>query len=103
MKYNFMKISRKYFFYGVFSFLQILLSVNAPAQNSSATPFKRTRENFDFNGQFHKGDITMKLAVRVGQGGITDINVYSTPMPPMTNVPKDEVTKIATWIKSLNK
>ncbi|MGN8055444.1 c-type cytochrome [Pedobacter sp. 22163] len=28
---------------------------------------------------------------------------YSTPMPPMTNVPKDEVTKIATWIKSLNK
>ncbi|WP_208745906.1 c-type cytochrome [Pedobacter kyonggii] len=28
---------------------------------------------------------------------------YSTPMPPMTNVPKDEVTKIAAWIKSLNK
>jgi cytochrome c551/c552 len=28
---------------------------------------------------------------------------YSTPMPPMTNVPKDEVTKIANWIKSLNK
>ncbi|CAH0304794.1 hypothetical protein SRABI27_04881 [Pedobacter sp. Bi27] len=28
---------------------------------------------------------------------------YSTPMPPMTNVPKDEVKKIATWIKSLNK
>lgn len=28
---------------------------------------------------------------------------YSTPMPPMSNVPKDEVTKIATWIKSLNK
>ncbi|WP_216641589.1 c-type cytochrome [Pedobacter ginsengisoli] len=28
---------------------------------------------------------------------------YSTPMPPMTNVPKDEVIKIATWIKSLNK
>jgi len=28
---------------------------------------------------------------------------YATPMPPMTNVPKDEVIKIATWIKSLNK
>lgn len=28
---------------------------------------------------------------------------YSTPMPPMTNVSKDEVKKIATWIKSLNK
>ncbi|MDQ0965233.1 cytochrome c551/c552/glucose/arabinose dehydrogenase [Flavobacterium sp. W4I14] len=28
---------------------------------------------------------------------------YSTPMPPMTNVPKDEVKKIASWIKSLNK
>jgi cytochrome c551/c552 len=28
---------------------------------------------------------------------------YSTPMPPMSNIPKDEVIKIAAWIKSLNK
>ena len=36
---------------------------------------KRTKENFDANWQFHKGDMAMKLVVRVGQGGITDINV----------------------------
>lgn len=36
---------------------------------------KRAKENFDFSWQFHKGDIAMKLVVRVGQGGITDINV----------------------------
>ena len=36
---------------------------------------QRTKENFDFNWQFHKGDMAMKLVVRVGQGGITDINV----------------------------
>ena len=28
---------------------------------------------------------------------------YATPMPPMTNVPKEEVIKIAKWINSLNK
>lgn len=35
----------------------------------------RNRGNFDSSWQFHKGDIAMKLVVRVGQGGITDINV----------------------------
>ena len=35
---------------------------------------QRTKENFDFNWQFHKGDIAIKKVVRVGQGGITDIN-----------------------------
>jgi len=35
----------------------------------------RTTENFDFSWLFHKGDIAMKLVVRVGQGGITDVNV----------------------------
>jgi beta-galactosidase len=35
----------------------------------------RVKENFDFSWLFHKGDIAMKLVVRVGQGGITDINV----------------------------
>jgi beta-galactosidase len=39
------------------------------------SPSKRVKENFDFNWQFHKGDIAMKQVVRVGQGGITDINV----------------------------
>jgi len=36
---------------------------------------RRVKENFDFNWQFHKGDIAIKKVVRVGQGGITDINV----------------------------
>lgn len=45
---------------------------------------KRTKENFDFTWQFHKGDIAIKKVVRVGQGGITDINV-----PVITN--KDSV------------
>jgi len=35
----------------------------------------RVKENFDFNWQFHKGDIAIKLVARVGQGGITDVNV----------------------------
>ena len=35
----------------------------------------RIKESFDYNWQFHKGDIAIKLVVRVGQGGITDINV----------------------------
>ncbi|MBK5246144.1 MAG: DUF4982 domain-containing protein, partial [Peptostreptococcaceae bacterium] len=34
------------------------------------------KENFDFDWQFHKGNIAMKHAVKAGQqGGITDINV----------------------------
>jgi len=36
---------------------------------------ERTKENFDFTWQFHQGDIAIKRVVRVGQGGITDINV----------------------------
>jgi beta-galactosidase len=43
------------------------------AQQNSIS--KRTKGKFDFNWQFHKGDIAMKLVPRVGQGGITDINV----------------------------
>ena len=37
---------------------------------------KRARENFDFNWQFHKGDIAMKRSIKAGgQGGLTDANV----------------------------
>jgi len=37
---------------------------------------KRTKDCFDFNWQFHKGDIAMKKVVKVGgQSGLTDINV----------------------------
>ncbi len=37
---------------------------------------KHKKEKFDFNWQFHKGDIAMKKVVKVGgQGGLTDIGV----------------------------
>lgn len=37
---------------------------------------QRTIANFDFNWQFHKGDIAMKKVVKSGgQGGLTDANV----------------------------
>ncbi len=37
---------------------------------------KRTKEKFDFNWQFHKGDIAIKRVVKAGaQGGLTDLNV----------------------------
>lgn len=72
---NYLIKSKKYLLCGIVLLLQLLSSVNALAQKSPAASSKRIRENFDFNWQFHKGDIAMKLAVRVGQGGITDINV----------------------------
>lgn len=55
----------------VFSAFVLLCFVDVNAQSS-----KRSRENFDFNWQFHKGDIAMKRQVKAGaQGGITDVNV----------------------------
>ncbi|HAM97955.1 MAG TPA: glycoside hydrolase family 2 [Marinilabiliales bacterium] len=57
-----------------FCLLFFTLFSNSSVQ-SQETKNPRERENFDFNWQFHKGDIAMKLVVRVGQGGITDINV----------------------------
>jgi beta-galactosidase len=48
---------------------------NIKAQDAKL-PSKRTRDCFDFNWQFHKGDIAMKRQVKAGcQGGISDINV----------------------------
>lgn len=58
--------------------LFFLLSVNENANaqkilNSSS--IKRAKDCFDQNWLFHKGDIAIKRVVRVGQGGLTDINV----------------------------
>lgn len=55
----------------------LFFAIDGSTQNNqqSTTSVQRTIENFDFNWQFHKGDIAMKLVVRVGQGGITDVNV----------------------------
>jgi beta-galactosidase len=45
-------------------------------ETSKTAAIKRTKENFDFSWQFHKGDIVMKRVVQAGgQGGLTDINV----------------------------
>ncbi|HEY5368147.1 MAG TPA: beta-galactosidase GalA [Hanamia sp.] len=47
------------------------------AQNiRAAVSAERTKENFDFNWQFHKGDIAIKHVVQAGgQGGLTDADV----------------------------
>ena len=58
------------------SFLFSLIQIEGKSQVIPQTALsKRAKDNFDFNWQFHKGDIAMKLVVRVGQGGLTDINV----------------------------
>ena len=57
---------------GVIVIFTISLLFNFVAAKAQA---KRVKVNFDFDWQFHKGDIAIKQVVRVGQGGITDINV----------------------------
>ncbi|MCW0484523.1 hypothetical protein [Gaoshiqia sediminis] len=60
----------------VFAIVLLLFSLEGSSQNQqSISSGQRAKEDFDFNWQFHKGDIAMKLVVRGGQGGITDINV----------------------------
>jgi beta-galactosidase len=59
--------------------LSILLCGLASAGNSQdiqqTSIEKRAKENFDFDWQFHKGDIAIKKIVKSGgQGGITDVN-----------------------------
>ena len=64
-----------------FGSILLVLSIcfNGNSQNLQQNSIlKRTKENFDFSWQFHKGDIAMKCVVKVGgQGGLTDINVKS--------------------------
>jgi beta-galactosidase len=54
-----------------------LFQLRGWSQNKEySTPFMRTKVCFDFDWQFHKGDIAIKRQVKSGgQGGITDINV----------------------------
>ena len=71
-----MKTSQKFEIFLCFFFLLSLIHVDGKTQDlQQKNQSKRTRENFDFDWQFHKGDIAIKLVPRVGQGGITDINV----------------------------
>src|SRR5665647_2838131 len=64
-------------FYSALLGLSLLGFSDGNAQNTRQTvTSKRIKENFDFNWQFHKGDIAMKRVVKAGgQGGLTDINV----------------------------
>jgi len=66
-----------YQFQLIFSSCLLIIPADGITQVELQTKqLKRIRENFDFNWQFHKGDIAMKKVVKVGgQGGITDINV----------------------------
>ncbi|MDP4210550.1 MAG: beta-galactosidase GalA [Bacteroidota bacterium] len=61
-------------FFSVFLLLTFL-GINVKGIEQANTS-NRVKENFDFNWQFHKGNIAMKLQVKTGcQGGITDANV----------------------------
>jgi beta-galactosidase len=57
--------------------LLLLGSIEGNAGNLQlTTSTKRVIEGFDFNWQFHKGDIAIKPVVKAGgQGGLTDVNV----------------------------
>lgn len=71
-----MIIKQKFVTFLCLFFLLSLIQIDGKSQVIQQTaPSKRAKDNFDFNWQFHKGDIAIKLVVRVGQGGITDINV----------------------------
>ncbi|MBN1998395.1 hypothetical protein JW935_12630 [candidate division KSB1 bacterium] len=62
---------------GITCILLSVLPVDGKAQNTQQpAPGKRAKECFDFNWQFHKGDIAMKRVVQAGgQGGLTDVHV----------------------------
>src|SRR3989339_1508117 len=62
-------------FSGLTFILLLLIPFNEKAQTAQQTiSSKRAKENFDFGWLFHKGDIAIKHVVRVGQGGLTDVN-----------------------------
>ena len=65
------------------SSLLMVLSINGRTQNQQpGDSAKRVKENFDFNWQFHKGDIAMKRVIKAGgQGGLTDVNVKVITKP----------------------
>jgi beta-galactosidase len=67
---------KRYLTFVALAFVLLFYATVGNTQNQqSIKSGQRTKVNFDFNWQFHKGDIAIKPVVRVGQGGITDINV----------------------------
>lgn len=63
-------------FTGITFALLILSSSEGRSDDiQQGSPVKRTRECFDQNWLFHKGDIAIKYAVKAGKyGGLTDVN-----------------------------
>jgi len=62
--------------FGSIAFALLFSSIKGNTQDQQTIAAShRVKDNFDFSWQFHKGDIAIKLVVRVGQGGLTDINV----------------------------
>jgi len=58
------------------SFFLVILVDGRTQDLQQRPPSKRTKENFDGDWQFHRGNIAMKLTVKAGgQGGLTDANV----------------------------
>jgi beta-galactosidase len=68
---------RHFTFSSIVLVLLLFLSIDGSTQNlQSIASSPRAKENFDFNWQFHKGNIAIKRVTQAGgQGGITDINV----------------------------
>jgi len=91
----------------VFSGFVWLCLVDVNAQSSVQTNLsKRSRECFDENWMFHKGDIAIKHTIRVGKyGGLTDSNVKVVTKPDAvidyTNAEQSQVLKPADW-KQIN-
>jgi len=58
------------------SFFLVILVDGRTQDLQQRPPSKRTKENFDGDWQFHRGNMAMKLTVKAGgQGGLTDANV----------------------------
>jgi len=72
-------------------------------KKQQSNPAKRVRECFGFNWQFHKGDIAIKRAVRVGQDESANVNVQvitkEDTAVDYTDVKSAKVLKPGDWKK----
>jgi len=71
------RLKRNFIFGSLAIVLLFFSSINGNTQSQqSLRSSHRSKDNFDFNWQFHKGDIAIKKVLKSGgQGGISDINV----------------------------
>jgi beta-galactosidase len=70
------RLKRHLAFGSIVFVLLLFSSIIGSTQNQQSAVSPRAKDNFDFNWQFHRGDIATKKVLKAGgQGGITDINV----------------------------